>query len=232
VSASPIAHRGVELLDRPEADPEQVRQNLRHISRANRWFGGHASLRYALRRLLGKQPSGTDVSLLDIGTGAGDLPAAAVAWGRRRGLAIRPIALERLRPAAAVATSRGLPTILGCASALPLRARSVDLVLVSQVLHHFHRDAARDLIAACDRVACVGVMILDLQRTAWAVPAFSLGGRLLRFDPVTLRDGVTSIRRGYTADELDELLRAAGVRATVASRPFSRLVAHWATAAR
>jgi hypothetical protein len=40
-------------------------------------------------------------------------------------------------------------------------------------------------------------------------------------------DGITSLHRGYTPDELRALLAAAGVRATVERRPGYRLVATW-----
>jgi hypothetical protein len=45
---------------------------------------------------------------------------------------------------------------------------------------------------------------------------------------VTIDDGRTSIRRGFTTGELMRLLVAAGVSAVVARRPGWRLVALWA----
>jgi hypothetical protein len=50
---------------------------------------------------------------------------------------------------------------------------------------------------------------------------------VLRFDANTVSDGVTSLRRGYTAGELRALLAAAGVDGTVERRPGYRLVAVW-----
>ena len=54
---------------------------------------------------------------------------------------------------------------------------------------------------------------------------------ITRFDPVTVSDGMTSLRRGYTPAGLRALLAAAGVRATVERRPGYRLVATWRPAA-
>ena len=59
--------------------------------------------------------------------------------------------------------------------------------------------------------------------------AFWVGARALRFDPSTVADGITSIRRGYTPGELRALLAEAGVRARVSRRPGYRLVATWRT---
>ncbi len=84
-----------------------------------------------------------------------------------------------------------------------------------------------DLFRECDRVARHAVIVADLRRSAIARAAFLVGGRLLRFHPVTLADGETSIRRGYTRAELVDLLHAAGIDGSVAGRPFYRLVAVW-----
>jgi hypothetical protein len=47
------------------------------------------------------------------------------------------------------------------------------------------------------------------------------------FDPVTVSDGMTSLRRGFTRLEMERLLASAGVAGEVAQRPGFRLVATW-----
>lgn len=222
-----VSSLGTELLDDPGADPAAVTLSLRNVARANRWFGGAAAVRFGLGQLLRELPPGRPLVLLDLGTGAGDLPRRAVGWARRHGHLLRPLGLERSRPAAALAASAGVPCAVACAGAPPLRERSVDLVLVSQVAHHFTRESAIRLFHTCDALARVGVVVADLRRGLLAQLAFRVGATALRFDPVTRADGLTSLRRGYTAGELRELLLAAGVRARVALRPGYRLVATW-----
>ena len=39
---------GRELLDDPDADPAAVGESLRHVARANRWFGGARAVHWAL----------------------------------------------------------------------------------------------------------------------------------------------------------------------------------------
>jgi SAM-dependent methyltransferase len=224
-----ISRLGTELLDDPGADPAAVTRSLRNVARANRWFGGAAAVRHGLRRLLRDLAPGRPLTLLDLGTGAGDLPGRAVGWARRQGHVLRPLGLELSRPAAALAEAAGVPCAVACAGAPPLRDKSVDLVLVSQVAHHFTRDSAVGLFRICDALARVGVVVADLRRGRLAPLAFRVGATALRFDPVTIADGVTSIRRGYTPGELRELLLAAGVHARVSRRPGYRLVATWRT---
>jgi len=218
---------GTELLDDPSADPAMIGTNLRDLTRANRWFGGWAAVRFGLAEALGDRVAGSRVSLLDVGPGAADLTAAARRWAERRGITIVPIAVEQNRAVAKFAHARGLPVACGRGGAMPLATDSVDLVLVSQVAHHLEPDAVIELLRECDRVARHAVVVADLRRSATARAAFRLGSWLLGFHPVTVADGLTSIRRGYTAVELDDLMKMAGLEGRVTRRPLFRLVAVW-----
>ena len=224
---SPVGH---ELLDDPGADPRKVTTSLGNIARANRWFGGCAAVRYGLDRLLDGVPAGRTLTLLDIGTGSGDLPQDAMRWAAGRGVHLVPVGLERSRTAASLARATSLPTVVGCASALPFGDRTFDLVLMSQVAHHLAADAAVELFRAAARVARVGVVVADLRRARLAQLLFDVGARLLRFDQVTRVDGITSIARGYRPAELAALAARAGVQAHVEARPGWRVVAWWRTA--
>jgi hypothetical protein len=227
VPALAISSIGTELLDDPAADPAVVARSLGNIARANRWFGGARAVRYGLSRVLAGVPRAGALSLLDLGTGAGDLPIDAVRWAAGRGWRLAPVGLERSRVAAGLARTAGCPCAVGCAGAVPFRDKSVDIVLVSQLLHHLAPASAVRLLRDCDRLARLGVVVADLRRARLAGPLFRLGGRLLRFDPVTMVDGVTSIQRGYSVAELLALLGQAGITGRVARRPGYRLVATW-----
>jgi SAM-dependent methyltransferase len=234
ISMAPLAPSpvGSELLDDPAADPATVAESLRNIARANRWFGGAAAVRHGLARVLAGVPAGTTLTLADLGTGLGDLPRAAARWAARRGLRLVPIGLERSPVAARLALAGGVPCSVGCAGMTPFREKSVDIVLVSQVAHHLADESAVRLLQACDLLARRAVIVADLRRGPIGPLAFWVGARVLGFDAVTVADGMTSLRRGYTADRFRGLLAAAGVRGMVERRPGYRLVATWRPAAR
>jgi SAM-dependent methyltransferase len=222
-----ITSIGAELLDDPGANPAAVAESLRNIARANRWFGGATALRSGLRRTLGSAPSGTALTLLDLGTGMGDLPQVAVRWGATRGIRIQALGIELNPIAARLARARGVPTVVACAGAPPFPDKSVDVVLVSQVAHHLTSRSVVDLLRTCDRLARRAVIVADLRRNRLARPAFWCGAQLLGFDDVTVADGMTSIRRGFSQRELLELLRRAGISGRVDRSPGFRLVATW-----
>ena len=222
-----ITSIGAELLDDPSANPAAVAESLRNIGRANRWFGGAAAVRFGLARTLAGVPPGTTLSLLDLGTGLGDLPRVAVRWGAARGINVVPMGVEISRVAATLAAGAGVPTALACAGAPPIRDKSVDVVLVSQVAHHLTKASVIHLLQTCDRLARRAAIVADLRRIPIAGPAYWCGARLLGFDPVTVADGMTSIRRGFSRRELSSLMAHAGVEGRVYRRPGFRLVATW-----
>ena len=222
-----ITSLGAELLDDPTASPAAVTASLRNIARANRWFGGAAAVRFGLARALADVPRGTTLSLLDLGTGLGDLPGVAVRWGATRGIRVVPVGLERNRVAATLATAAAVPTALACAGSAPIREKSVDIVLLSQVAHHLTPASIVRLLRTCDRLARRAAIVADLRRSVVAPAAFWLGARALGFDPVTVADGMTSIRRGFSRSELCSLMTRANIAGRVYRRPGFRLVALW-----
>lgn len=223
---SPI---GSEILDGATCPPALARATLRDIARSNTLFGGRAAAWFGVKELLGGDPpSGEDrLTVLDIGAGGGDIAAHVVRRAKERGTILAPIAVDWHRAAAIMCRERGLTSAVADTWALPLAPRSVDIVVLSQVLHHFRRDAAVRLLREVSHLARLGVVVCDLRRSAAAAAGIWLAGWALGFHPITRRDGVTSVRRGFSVQGLSALLLAAGLPASVYRRPGYRLVAAW-----
>ena len=224
---------GSELLDDPRADPIAVGRELRDIARLNAWFGGTGAVVRQLEPFFernereagsGKRETWT---LLDIGTGAGDIPRAAVAAAARYGITLSPIGVEVIPAAARLARSSGVAPVIADANAPPLAPKSVDVVTVSQVLHHLPRAAAVRWIHACDLLARRVVVLADLRRSRVAMAGVWAACLGLGMDRVTRHDAVVSLRRGYTKREFDGMLSEAGVAARARYRPGFRIVAAW-----
>jgi 2-polyprenyl-3-methyl-5-hydroxy-6-metoxy-1,4-benzoquinol methylase len=225
---------GTELLDDRQADPALVGSELRDIARLNALFGGTRAVMEALVPLFraAARDAGCGMrdarwTLLDVGTGSGDIARAAVAAARRHGLELTPLGIDLNRTAARLARSGGLAMIVADGSRLPLGPRSVDVVVASQVLHHLPRPAAVRWIAAFDRMARRAVVLADLRRSRVAMGGVWAASFGLGMSSVTRHDAVVSLRRGYTRREFDALLVAAGVPARARYRPGFRIVAAW-----
>ena len=223
---TPRRRRGIERLDEPGVDPAVRLRSLHDVARSNTLFGGRRAVLAEVGEAL--RAAGPQASLLDVGTGLGDIPAGAAALARRRGIALTAIGLDLAEELARAARDRTGAAVCGDAFHLPFADRSIDVVTCSQVLHHFREAEGRTLIGELDRVARRRVIIGDLRRSWLAAGGFWLASWALRFHPVTRHDGVLSVLRGFTAPELRALVReAVGAAAAVRRRPGWRLTAAW-----
>jgi SAM-dependent methyltransferase len=226
----PPRGRGAELLDSPDADPGLARRSLRDVALANRLFGGIRAVLGELDPLWERLPR--HATLLDVGTGIGDIPARARQAAARHGVALETVGLEAT--ASLVEANRGINTWLVCGDArrLPFADHSVDVVTCSQVLHHFFDADARLVVAEMHRVARTRVIISDLHRSRIAAAGIWLASFALDFHPTSRHDGVVSVMRGFHLAELRQLVRdALGVDAAVRYRPGYRITASWAPGA-
>jgi SAM-dependent methyltransferase len=228
---TPRRHRGAEILDDPRTPPRVRLRSLGDVARANALFGGARAALSELRRALANA-DGDRLTMLDVGTGAGDIVAAACDLARARGVTLEPIALDLSRELLVPARARtGLAPVCGDAMRLPFADASVDVVLCSQLLHHFEGEPLLRALAELDRVARHRVIVADLRRSWAAAAGLWLASFPLLFHPVSRHDGVVSVLRGFTPDELlDHVHRATGTVATVRRHPGFRVTASWTPA--
>jgi SAM-dependent methyltransferase len=217
-----------ERMDEPDADEALLEAALRHVAAVNRWTGARRAL---LRHLPEALPPDRD-RVLDVGTGAGDLPLAIADWAARRGRTLRLTAIDRHPGTLAVARRHlaprpGIHLARADAVSLPFPTGSFDLALLSMTLHHLDGSALVGSLAELRRVAAGGrVIVAELER---ALPNY-LGARLLaatvwRRNSITRHDGPVSVLRAFSPAELHALAARAGLREPRVHRhPFYRLV--------
>ena len=84
---TPPRKRGYEILDDPDVDDALRARSLADVARSNTMFGGWRAVRAELALVLDGRAART-LSLLDVGTGIGDIPSLAMKTWRARGLTI------------------------------------------------------------------------------------------------------------------------------------------------
>jgi SAM-dependent methyltransferase len=206
---TPRRRRGTEILDDPQADAALSLRSLRDVALANALFGGRRAVLREVRTRLESWPRGTPLVLADIGTGLGDIPHAVTRAAAAAGVATRTIGVELSPAIARAAASRCSHAVAADGLRLPFATRSVDVVTCSQVLHHFDGEDAVRLLRECTRVARAAVIVGDLRRSWLAVAGLWTSSFALGFHPVSRHDGVVSILRGYTTQELHTLVASA-----------------------
>jgi hypothetical protein len=226
-SLTPVRRRGVEYLDAPNVSAALLNRSLSDVARTNSLFGGTRAVLRELEPVL-KSHRGETLSLLDVGTGAADIPAAARLRAGRAGITLSAFAADSAEPLARSAASLLDGSVCADARCLPLPSRSVDVVVCSQLLHHFTELEMLIVLRELHRVARERVIVSDLRRSWLAAAGIWLVSFPLRFHPVSRHDGVVSVLRGFTAGELrDHVKMATGVAPIVRHHIGWRLTASW-----
>ena len=219
-----------EMMDLPGHPRELLEEDLANLRVFNRYLGGHRSVMRGLARLVREQRL-VGFSLLDVGTGSGDVPARITDWAQQRGIQTRIVALEREPVTARVAATLtnppfipllqrgkegdfrrcGIVVVRGDGLIPPFRPASFDFVLASQLLHHFSEEQIVSVLRTWSRLARKAVIVSDLVRHPVAYCGIRIFTRLFTRNVMTLTDGPLSVRRAFTLAEWRELFRRADV---------------------
>jgi ubiquinone/menaquinone biosynthesis C-methylase UbiE len=202
-------------MDRPDVNKAWLREELEVLEKLNR-LGGHQLLLGYIRELLALTKV-ESLTVLDLATGAADIPRAIVAWARKQGLRISVTAVD------------GNESVLRSAKEwcrdwpetqleqhdllqLPYGPGSFDIVLCSLALHHFKTEDAVTVLRRMNEIARMGYIVNDLQRTWPAIWTAELLARTLLRSPIVRHDGPQSFRAAFTVPELRSMAREAGMR--------------------
>ena len=203
--------RNPELMDRPQPVSAELERDLQNLCRLNRLFGSHRLVRHFIRRSI--EP-GSEMRILDLATGFGDIPRLVVDWARSVGARVGVDAIER--NAATLQIARRFSTSYPEISFIEgnvldwSTTQSYDVVLCSLALHHFSDKDAVQLLGRCRDLGRRLVLVSDLRRGYLAtVGVFLLTATFFR-EPMTRTDGRLSAARAFSGRELRSLAERAG----------------------
>ncbi|MDX2162376.1 MAG: methyltransferase domain-containing protein [bacterium] len=231
----PPRRTGSELLDQGAGTLDDVRASLNDMWRLNRVTGGlDAFMRLLVPRLAA--PGTAALHVADLGAGSGRLAGYVRAWACRRGKPMRVYALDlsarNLKIAQEIAqrgyathtTAPPLALIQADALALPFAPSAIDYYISTLILHHFEPDALIALLRHTFERAGRGIVMSDITRGALAHIGFRAVQPFAGPHPITRHDGLVSLRRAYTPDELRAFAHAAGLAgARVIVHPLWRM---------
>lgn len=217
---------GHEVLDEPGVSASLVARSHSDIARANALFGGTRAVVARVRELAPRLPQSP--LIVDVGAGSGDILSAVCAALRETGRRPRPVAVDTARTLAPAVRLRGSHFICGSIFALPLPTACADLVIAAQVVHHFTADELPVVFGELNRIARQSVLVSDLRRSWVAAAGIWLTSFPLGFHPVSRHDGVVSVLRGFTAEELRHVVQSCtGADADVRNHLGWRVTAEW-----
>ncbi len=223
-----------ELLDEGKAGAADAHQSLEDIRRLNYWLFGVQATLTPLLKTLPTLPK--PVTIVDIGTGSGQMAQAVAVWAAHHHQAVRVVGLDLVPMHLANAQqwncregTEQVQLVAGDALRLPFEAGGVDVVTSSLFIHHFSSPALETLLYECRRVARRGIVMSDLWRH-W-LPYYLYKGiaePLLVKSPVTHYDSAASFHRAYTPQEMRDTVEAILPGATIRlDFPSFRWVLEW-----
>ena len=200
-----------EIMDRPQPVTPELEVCLRNLVSLNRWFGGHRLVRKFLEQWF---ESGRTYQVLDLCTGAGDIPRLMVDWARQNGVTLRIDAVDANASTLEVARrgSEAYPEIQYLRSdVLKFETRETyDLVISSLSLHHFSEEDAVAVLRRARDLSHRFVLVGDLERTLPALLAVQLVTSIFYRLPMTRADAITSVHRAFSFAEFRALAEGAG----------------------
>ncbi len=194
----------LEMMDRPGQDFALLREDLNLLKNINRRLGGYRIPIHYLEQFAGQTSS---LSILDLATGAADVPRAIVLWARRKGIALEITAVDGNPDILRIARGNceGWPEIrieLQNLLALPYSRASFDIVLCSLTLHHFAEPNVIAILRRIHDIARVAYIVNDLRRNWIAIWLSKLMVRTLTTNPIARFDAPASCERAFTVAEL------------------------------
>ena len=204
-----------ELMDTECVEFEEFRDCLRQLEALNRWSLAYRPTLAWLKRAATATGRGP-VSILDVGSGYGDMLRRIRGWARARGVAVELVGID-LNPwserAAMLATPDGDRAIryeTGDVFALA-PDRRFDLVISSHFAHHLDDSGLVRFLRWMEERAERGWFINDLHRH-W-LPYWFLRGLFAvgRFNRLVVHDGPVSVTRSLTRRDWEDALARAGI---------------------
>lgn len=222
--------RGAELLDQPNAAPDEAAASYRFMRMVNRFFGGERPVRRFLAERWSVSSKAAPLAVLDVGSGDCSLPVRLSSWCRRRGIEARFTCVDACDYSAAAASGMleaakddRVRFLHADAMDLPGGTR-YDCAVASMFLHHFDDETIPQVVEAVLSATDGPLLVNDLQRCALNLAGawlLSLG-----WSDTVRQDAMQSVRRGFRPGELIRVLeRLPGLRLQVEIMLPGRLTA-------
>ena len=200
------AFDAVEKMDSADCDPKRLERTYRQFGLVNGALSGWRRLyRQEIRPLLSAESATT---LLDVGSGGGDLAVRLSRWAAKDRVRLHVTGIDPDGRAHAFAAGR--PPLAGVdfrqahTTGLLREGLSFDVVISNHVLHHLQPAGLQQFLADSEALARTKVLHNDLRRSPAAYALFAVAALPFRGSFIR-EDGLTSIRRSYTPQELAAL---------------------------
>lgn len=217
-----VRSRAAELMDSDDVDFTEFRACLVDLARVNRWTLAYRPTLAFLDRIAQRGlPRDRPLTIVDVGSGYGDMLREISAWAARRGIAVSLTGIDRnpwARQAAAEVTAHSDPIHWLTADAFSYEPPGgIDVIVNSLLTHHLTDPLVVHFLRWMEDNARLGWFINDLHRHPLPYYFFRHAARLARYHHFVQHDGPVSIARAFQRVDWQGLLSSAGINEISAS---------------
>jgi 2-polyprenyl-3-methyl-5-hydroxy-6-metoxy-1,4-benzoquinol methylase len=196
-----------EIMDDFAMEGEILRDALDKIAKINQLLGGNLLTLRGVQDLMATIPKQTEISIIDVGCGNGDMLRTLADYGSKHQLNFKLIGIDAnaFTINHARKLSSNYPNIsYRCEDVFGNNFAKLkyDIVLCTLTLHHFKDDEIIALMSVFNENSRIGIVINDLHRSAISYRLFQVLCFVFRLNRMSREDGLVSILRGFKKEEL------------------------------
>ena len=195
-----------EMMDNPDVSMQTLRMVFEDINTSNRLLGGSSITVGKVRELVRECPK-QQYTIVDMGCGDGDTMRVLAKYFRKANIAVELIGLDLSDKAIAIGRelSVNFPEISFIKQDV-LTLNPLDfkchILLCTLTMHHFSNEQIPVFLSKFIKLATIGVVVNDLQRSALAYYLFKGFSAIFIKTKIAKHDGLISIKSGFTKKDL------------------------------
>ena len=203
-------------MDDPNVDEATLKAALAEVTYVNKYLGGQQITLDGLRFFFDRFPQ-KSYTILDVGCGDGAMLRSIANFARQRSIAVKLIGIDINPKSIALAEERSqdFPEVsfqVQDVFKLNETHQEIDIITSTLTMHHFNDAEILKFLAQFLKLANLGVVINDLQRSTIAYRLFQAYSRVFMRSEMARHDGLISIERAFTKNELLSFTSKLGVQ--------------------
>lgn len=206
----------IEIMDDLSCSGKIIGQTLRELETINKLLGGNYVTIDGIATLL-KDKKNSEIKIADLGCGSGDILRLIRNWARKKKFNIQLLGIDANPNIVSYAREHTPEDQAIQFEAIDIlsevfRQRTFDIVVGTLFFHHFTHEQLIAFFAQLKKQVRIGFIINDIHRHWFAFHSIKWLTQVLSRSSMVKNDAPLSVLRAFKKDELEDIMRTAGIR--------------------
>lgn len=203
-----------ELMDDLSCSGDELTITLRELETINRLLGGNRVTIDALEKLA-RPRRHQPIAIVDLGCGGGEILRIIRKWSTIRGYNFSLTGIDANENVIEQARRQTPPHMDITFETADIFSRNAnldrfDIVIGTLFFHHFSQEKLIEFFTIVRKSAKIGLIINDIHRHPVAYYSIQWLTRLFSHSDMVINDAPLSVRRAFTREEIESVLKKAG----------------------